>query len=244
MVDEFHHRAWVQQATAFRAAAVRAGPDAAVPSCPGWDVRKLVRHVGRVYAMVLLALELEPGGQRPRPSAPPEGFDAALNWFDDRLAELATALSAADSSRPVWGFFPGATAGSWTRRMAHETAVHRLDAALASGSGHELIFDPELAADGVDEMLRVMAPLGDWSQRSAQGRVLYHAADAGRAWLVRFEPGAAPEVGEPEGPALAGSEVDTIVAGTAETLYRRVWGRSSTAVVTGDAALADVVAGR
>ena len=34
----------------FANAAEQAGLDAEVPSCPGWDVRDLVRHLGMIHA--------------------------------------------------------------------------------------------------------------------------------------------------------------------------------------------------
>lgn len=246
MASDFHHRALKEQAAALRTAALQAGPDTLVSTCPGWDVRKLVQHVARVYAMVALALRTEPNAAAPSAPRPPADFDDALIWFDGRLSEALTELSTVDPERPVWAFFPGGDAPRWTRRMAHETAIHRLDAEHAlAGLGpdhvHDLIFDPELAADGVDEFLTVILPLGDWSQRDDSGSVLYHAADAGRAWLVEYRPGRAPRVDER---VDTGLEADATVAGTADAVYRRVWGRPSTALVTGDTALAALASGR
>lgn len=239
-----------EQAAMFRATAVQAGPDAAVSTCPGWDVRKLVRHLSRVYAMATLALDLDPHDSRPQPPSPPEDFDDALTWWDNRLTALTSALSASDPTRPVWSFFTGGTATTWTRRIAHETAIHRLDvehalAGLGPDHVHDLLFDPQFAADGVDEMLSLILPTTrQWAQSEQHGRVLYHAADAGRTWLVTYRPGTPPEVGTPHDAALGESEVDATVAGTADALYRRVWGRPSNAVVTGGVALAALAAGR
>lgn len=236
-----------EQATAFRAAAVRLGGAAAVPTCPGWDVRKLVRHLARVYVMATEALRLDPSGPAPRPERAPEEFDAALSAWDDRYAELRTALSEMDEQRPVWAFFApeeGALVSAWTRRMLHETAIHRLDAQYAEGGLEELLFDPELAADGVDEMLTQLLPLQDWSAANHRGRVLYHAADAGRMWLVTYQAGVAPSVDTTPHSALEQSDVDSSVAGTADAVYRRVWGRPSTAVISGETTLAGLAAGR
>jgi uncharacterized protein (TIGR03083 family) len=247
MASDLHHQAVRDQAAAFRSAVIQAGPNAEVSTCPGWDVRKLVQHLGRVYAMVALALTLEPGDERPKTPRPPADFDDALSWWDDQLTTMLRELSTSDPQRPVWSFFPGGTAETWTRRMAHETAIHRLDAEHAlAGLGpdhvHELIFDPQLAADGIDEMLTVLLPArGDWAERESKGTVLYHAPDAGRAWLVEYRPGLPPLAGAPTDAAL---EVDATVAGTADAVYRRVWGRPSTALVTGDATLAALAAGR
>ena len=249
MASDFH-RAWKEQVAAFRAAVLQAGPEAEVATCPGWNVGKLVRHLGRVYAMADLALQLGPEDDAPRSPRPPEDFDAALTWFDDRLATLESALSAADASRPVWSFFPAGTPGSWLRRITHETAIHRLDAEHALGGLgpdriHQLIFEPGLAADGVDEMLSVLlSGTRDWSAENAEGRVLYHAADAGRTWLVTYRPVEPPEVGAPQDAALGRPEVDATVAGTADAVYRRVWGRPSHAVVTGESTLVGLAGGR
>lgn len=239
-----HHEALQAQAAELRSAAVRAGGDAAVPTCPWWDVRALVRHLAKVYAMVLQALDTDRGAQRPQPESAPEEFDAALACWDQRLAVLRSALADRDPHQPVWAFFPGGTPTAWTRRMVHETAVHRLDVELAGGGTERgLVFEPQLAADGADEMLSVIAPLSDWSAQQRAGEVLYHAADAERSWLVTFRPGQAPEVGRPQDAAL-GHEVDATVAGTADAVYRKVWGRPNTAVVTGDEELGSAIRGR
>lgn len=251
MASDLHRHELPLQAAALRDAVVRAGPDTQVPTCPEWDVRKLVRHLGRVYAMVSIALDSAPDAERPEPPRPPEEFDEALSFMDAQFAELVATLSTMDQDRPVWSFFPGGTPASWLRRMAHETAIHRLDAehALASVGPdhvHDLLFDPAFAADGVDEMLTSLLPvLRDWSESEWKGHVLYHAPDAGRAWMVGFRPGQLPEVGVPHSPALNDIDVDATVAGTADALYRRVWGRPSTAMVSGHHHdLAGIIAGR
>lgn len=250
MATDLHDRELDAQAAAFRDVAVQAGPDTPVPTCPGWDVHQLMRHLGRVYAMVGLALTTEPGAQRPRPGSAPEAFDEVLGWWDEQLASLVEQLRTDDADRAVWAFFPGGTPRAWTRRMAHETAIHRLDAEHAMAQTgpdhvHDLLFDPQFAADGVDEHLSVLlAGTRDWSDLHGNGHVLFHAADAGRAWVVTFRPEQTPEVSSPHDAALGRHEVDANVAGTADAVYRRVWGRPSSAVITGDAELAGLVRGR
>lgn len=241
MALDFHLRAFQEQADAFRRAVLQADPATAVPTCPGWDVRRLTGHVARAYARAQTSLKVEPGGIRPEVAEAPADFDGALSWWDELREDLRTRLSTMDLDREVWWFSASATPVDWARRVAHETAIHRLDVELALGQGGDLFFDPDLAADGIDEMLTQLLPLGDWTTQRHEGTVLYHAADAGRAWLVTYRAGEPPTTGAPSD---AGLETDATVAGTADALYRRVWGRPSSAVVTGDTALAAVAAGR
>ncbi|KAA5833291.1 maleylpyruvate isomerase family mycothiol-dependent enzyme [Saccharopolyspora hirsuta] len=246
MASEFLQHAFHDQAAAFRSAALQAGPNAEVSTCPGWDVRHLVQHLAQAYTRMERSLHLEPGSPRPEVPRPPADFDDVLTWWDERLAELRQTLSTVDPDRPVRWFSNGGTPRNWIRRAAHETAIHRLDAEhalaeLGPDHVHELIFDPELAADGIDEFLTELLPLGDWTGSEAEGQVLVHAPDAGQAWLVQFRPGEPPQAGPPTGTAL---EADATIAGTADAVYRRVWGRPSTAVVTGDTALAALINGR
>jgi hypothetical protein len=62
----------------------------------------------------------------------------------------------------------------------------------------------------------------------------------GGRWLVRLRPGSAAELldpaDEPDGPTAS-------ITGTAEDVFRAVWGRPSHAEVTGPADLLDPLAG-
>ncbi|SDJ82409.1 TIGR03083 family protein [Actinopolyspora mzabensis] len=249
MNEDPNHARLREHATALREAASGAGADAAVPTCPEWDVLQLVRHLGKVYAMVGQALRLDPEDSRPRPESAPREFDAALHWMDERLTELTTRLAAESPDRAVWSFFPGGTPRNWARRMVHETAIHRLDAeyALPNGGSDErgLLFDAEFAADGIDEFLTMLLAVGhDWSAARNTGRLLFHAVDVERAWLVTFEAGQSPSIERRRGTATGDIEPEATVAGEADTLYRRVWGRPNTATTRGDRELAGLVNGR
>ena len=226
------------QAGALRTAAVAAGPDADVPTCPDWDVRRLVRHVARVHSFVVRALDADPAGPAPERGQPPEGWDETLSWWDEQLDAMVTGIAARGPAGPAWAFGRDRTAGFWARRQAHETAVHRLDAehALAGPAVPALVFEPDFAADGVDEALQMITLRLRREPAEVAGTVLLHAADAGRAWLVTLTPGAAPRVG----PADV-IDADASVVGTADAVYRAAWRRPSTAVVSGDRALVDAL---
>src|SRR5690606_13460745 len=82
----------------------------------------------------------------PRPSGPLD------RWYAGIAAALRAALAAVDPDEPCWNFVGRSPqAGFWRRRQVNETQVHLVDVGLALG--REVGIDPELAADGVDEVL-------------------------------------------------------------------------------------------
>lgn len=225
------------QASLLRTAAVKAGPDVPVPSCPEWTVLALVRHMAEVHTWAGQAVVTAPEDGRPKWPKAPEGFDEALTWWETGLSTLLDRLREVPADRPAWTFHGPQVAGFWSRRQAHETSIHRLDAELAVG--HELpalTFDPEFAADGVDEYLTVLVgrriELG--FPVTATGRLLIHAADAGRTWEVRLTEGEPLVVTAPQDSAFA---EDATLAGTADSIYRAVYARPGHAIVTGDESL-------
>ena len=237
------HADFVQQLrtqyAALRAAAVAAGPDADVPTCPGWTVHDLVDHVGRTHSWALRALHTPPDGDRPRPDDRPTEWDELLEWWDRKVAELADTLAGTTSNTPAWTFVGPQTFAFWSRRQAHETAIHRLDAEHARHGADvpSLLFDVGFAADGVDEYLtRMLTHVSRRKPIEREGRVLFHAADAARAWELRLTPGQPPRVGPITD---SGTDEDATVAGTADALYRAAWGRPSGAITSGDRSLLD-----
>ncbi|SFR29418.1 TIGR03083 family protein [Lentzea waywayandensis] len=225
------------QASLMRSAAVKAGPDASVSSCPEWTVLDLVRHQAEVHTWAAQAVATAPDDGRPKWPKAPREWDEALSWWDSGTSLLLERLRSTPPDRPAWTFQGPSRADFWARRQAHETSIHRLDAELATG--HEpptLLFDPEFAADGIDEFLTIMVPrqlvLGRVIE--ATGRILVHAADAGRTWEVWLAPGEAPVVTGVHDSAV---DADATLAGTADAIYRALWGRPSHAIVTGDESL-------
>jgi uncharacterized protein (TIGR03083 family) len=111
-----------------------------------------MRHVGEVYEHKVLCMELgrEPDASE-RTVQPQDDFEAGT-WFiaqRDALLDQLTVRGPLQAS-PNW-LPPDQSVGFWYRRMALETAVHRVDTELAVGTRSDI--DPELAADGVDELV-------------------------------------------------------------------------------------------
>jgi uncharacterized protein (TIGR03083 family) len=222
------------EAGLLRAVALSVEADTPVPTCPGWTVQRLLQHLGRVFDMVIRVVQAADPQSPPIRVEPPPGDVLAI--FDDRLATMLDVLATTDPATPVWHFTPTApkTAEFWSRRMAHEVTMHRIDAQAAAGTNSAV--ESGFAADGVDEVLtRLITRHTDaWAIGTRSGTVLYHAADAGRAWTVRLVAGQLPQTA-----AEAVTEPDASVVGLADAVYRAAWGRPSGAVVSGDTALVD-----
>ena len=202
------------------AAAARRGLDPPVPACAGWTVADLVLHTGMVHRH---KLEIVRGrlAEPPDPWPPPAPDPAELlGWYEQGLEELLTVLEAADPETRVWTFHrPDQTVAFWCRRMAHETAVHRVDAESAHGEPRPV--PATLAADGVGELLEVfLAPFLEGEPVGGRGEAVHlHATDAEGEWLVRLLP-AGVEVGRGH------AKGDAAASGSASDLLLFLWGRA------------------
>jgi uncharacterized protein (TIGR03083 family) len=222
------------QGKALSQAAADAGPDAPVPACPGWHVRELLRHTGAIHRWAT-AFVAE-GHRSPRRPAPaPEDLTATalLKWFDEGHGTLVETLRTAPTDVECWSFLPApAPLAFWARRQAHETAIHRFDAETAHG-GDGVAFDPEFAADGIDEMLTGFHGRRSSKVRTDTPRTLrFRTTDTGDVWTVRLS--AEPPVTTRD----ASGEADCEVAGAAGELYPALWNRLPFPSVGGDAGVA------
>jgi len=167
----------------------RASPDAPVPTCPGWTVMTVVKHIGGVHRWATAALTAEVADAPPpfpRPDPALEG-PALVDWADDARAVLLTTLAETDPDRGVWAFGPDRPARFWWRRQAHETAMHAWDATIAEGERWPM--PPDVAADGLDELLAWMLPRR-WTDAPplwGAGRTIHlHRTDGDGEWLLRL----------------------------------------------------------
>jgi uncharacterized protein (TIGR03083 family) len=209
------------------AVAEAADLDADVPTCPGWTVRDAVEHVAAVYEHKIACIRL--GGARPEtwPSSAPDGD--ALGWLVDAHRRILVELTETDPTLPSWTWWPpDQTVGFWSRRMAMETAVHRVDV-QAAGAGATAV-DPELATDGIDEVLTMMLADGDWSEegRTRCGRVIVQTGNS--SWFVEMTPERV--VVTPDRPLAADDTRSPLaVTGPASDLFLWLWGRGTDAAL-------------
>ncbi|MGH3491854.1 MAG: maleylpyruvate isomerase family mycothiol-dependent enzyme [Sciscionella sp.] len=213
-----------------------------VAGCPEWTLPELLTHAAGAWGWADAAVRAGEASTPPESVRPPQDPAEQLPWVRSIREQLIQTLRtrAADSS--CWAFrFAPQQASFWARRAAHEAAIHHLDAQLALGHNPALLFDPEFATDGIDELLVDLMPA--LSRRRApiatDALLRFHTADTSATWHVRYTAGKPIEVAADQDARL---QADLSVSGTADSVYRQVWGRPSSAVVTGDAALQDRIA--
>lgn len=206
-------------------AVVPIDPAAPVPTCPGWTVEDLTRHVGEVYLHKTLAIR---EGAEPDPWPPEElAEEEPLALLDRAYADLFHELSTRRPEDPAGSWYtPDQTVGFWVRRMAHETVIHRIDAELGTGQ-HVAPVPDDLAVDGVDELLKVFVTYGvaEWTAffndilAQSPGRT-YSIRTDGAAWRVRTGPGLFTVED-----AAGDDTVDVTVSGPPAAVLRWAWNR-------------------
>jgi uncharacterized protein (TIGR03083 family) len=201
-------------------AASGAGLGADVPTCPQWQVRDLVQHVGQVHRWAFSYISTgrtTPPDDNDSPATPP-AEDQLLEWFRDGHAELLKTLQSTGDDLQCWAFLPAPSPRAfWARRQAHETAVHRADAQGAAGI--EPSYDAKFAADGVDELL-----FGFFAR--PRGRLVsdppvrlgLRATDTGDAWTMTISTDSRTATRDDGGG-------DCVVTATATELYLLLWNR-------------------
>ena len=239
------------ETTSLLAASRTADPSAPVPGCPAWTTTDLVWHIGEVHdfwGYVVRERSMAPAEyQEPeRPGngrSDAEAFEAVHTFASERAAELHRVLSESDPTTPVWTWTAKQDVEFVIRRMAHETAAHRVDAEHAAGRDHRL--DPVLAADGIDEFLAYFLANVRDTTPPMTGSVHIHCTDesvpegAGE-WTIR--PGGGSECIVSRDHAKA----DAALRGEAHDLLMVLWRRAPLDSVTvfGDEALAHAFVGR
>jgi uncharacterized protein (TIGR03083 family) len=222
-----------------------------VPSCPGWNVGQLLRHLGGAQRWADATVR-----KRATEPVPDEHFrdlsgftdeDPAVlgPWLAEGAAQLADTLRGAGPQAQLWTPVPGGTTRFYARRFTHETLLHRADATLALGA--ELPVEQEVAIDAVDEWMELGSlPMHfevhpSMRELLGPGRTLhFHATDAtpeaAAEWLVDLTGDAIVwrRAHEKAAVAVRGRLTDLLLV-----IYKRRPARSEGIEVLGDAQLLD-----
>ena len=236
-------------------AAERTDLDAPVPTCPGWQMRDLLRHTGDVHRWATRYVAGQVGKTRRASEAEllRDGpADASLTeWFREGHARLVAALAGAAPDLECWTFLEAPSPlAFWARRQAHETTIHSVDAQVAAGAAGEARdsldrmppadpIPPALAADGIDELLMGFgrqgngdAPLSGLTLSLAIRATAGGSARASGAgppeggdWLVRMRTDRVEPFDFSRGLAGDDGDIDCVVTGSASGIYLMLWNR-------------------
>ena len=204
-------------------AAQSAGLGAPVPTCPDWTVTDLLRHLSGVHRWATTYLTADnPNPPTDEAQAPlfeaPDG-DALFAHFRQGHAALVAAARDCPPYRRSWTFLEAPSAlAFWSRRQAHETAVHRFDAEAAAGWPSDC--DPVFAADGIDELICGFQARPRGRLRSDPSVALgVQATDViDSAWTLRIGP-------QSRSATRTLDRADCVLRGPAADLYRLLWNR-------------------
>jgi uncharacterized protein (TIGR03083 family) len=235
----FAHQRYVEHVRADgerMAVVAESGLDVPVPSCPGWTVRDAVEHTAEVFLHKVACIRDK---VFPDPWPPERGDQPTIPYYRAAFEQLLEELSSRDDLEyaDTW-WWDERTVGFWGRRMAHETAIHRVDVELAQDEVTPI--DDELALDGVDEVLRRFLA-GDWSDEEIPDRpgTVAQIRSGGAAWRVVMEPMAiVAQVHLDRWPDLP---VDATISGEPRPMYLWLWGRGprDPLEIDGDVTVAD-----
>ena len=180
-----------EESARFRAVLADAPPGLRVPTCPDWSADDLLWHLAEVQ---WFWGEIAGGGLTSRAEVDtlderrverPTDRAGLVEHFDRSSSRLHSALAALDPATELWMWADEHTAGYIARRQAHEAMIHRIDAELTVGA--RTAIDCRLAADGVDEALRIMRvyePEPGLAHEPLTRSVTIATVDAMHAWTV------------------------------------------------------------
>lgn len=217
-----------EEAELFAEAAERGGFSVGIATCPGWDMRSLVRHLSEIHLwaaahVACRATKLSVDDLQELAVAWP---DLAVFWPDDgdllafylaTNANLVRELEAAPADVAAMTFLPAPSPlAMWARRQAHELTIHRIDAQRSAGPVSEI--GPDIASDGIDELLMAFAPRSSTFPVEEERSMAIHAVDTDDRWRVLMGPDGVDSARE-------GGAADVALSGRAADLYLALWNR-------------------
>ena len=211
-----------------------------ITPCPDWDMRDLVRHLGLIHlwAAANVACPTDDwldvdaltdlAGHWPQLASSWPDDTELVSWYRETNANLVRVLESAPADVECFSFLPAPTPLTmWARRQASEIAIHRFDAECSRGiTSH---FDPQFAADMLDELLSGFAPRPREIAVSDERVLHVHAQDVDEHWYLTIGP-------QGFTTSRDGDVADLTATGTAAELYLYLWNRTpdSSVALAGD----------
>jgi uncharacterized protein (TIGR03083 family) len=195
-----------------------------VPTCPGWVLRDLLRHLGGVHRWAGAHLR-----DRRDSILRVDDFEALVGgwpadielvtWYRSELELLIHTLRGAPLDIECAVFLNSTSSlAHWARRQAHETAIHRSD--VESIMDTRTPVETEFALDGIDELVDCFVPRQFMKLRSRVSVMLGVAPDdSDRFWALSISD-------DPVQVSTARRECDCVIEGSASDIYFALWNRS------------------
>ena len=199
---EHARRAIVEHTRRLAESAAAAGPDAAVPTTPGWTITDLVEHVGQTQHWVAEIIErrITDPTQLPTEMAvlptDPREWQA---WLSESAQRVASACSDDALDAPVFNPAGDERSGTrfWMSSVLNEAVVHGFDAANAADRPADI--DADIAAALISNHLAMLTSPTWEMQRSESAHAIRgtgqtlqwlatDTADDAGAWFVERRP--------------------------------------------------------
>lgn len=225
MTDALHLYAnSIEENAALAHAALQASnPTALVPFCGEWPASELRDHISGVFAFWTHQLQQADASQAGFPDEVRARYVRPIN---EAAADIVELLRSAQPGQPCWNWSGSNMTSDWAlRRMAHEIAVHRVDAQGTLGPGNVTPIEQELANDGIDELLDVHVGAKSASPEADAPVLLIETPQ--RSWTVSVGSSVAARID-------AGCTPDAAIHGSASNVLLYLWNRHYPVDLVGD----------
>lgn len=199
---EHARRAIVGHTRHLAESAAAAGPDAAVPTTPGWTITDLVEHVGQTQHWVAEIIErriTDPAQLPTEMAVLPADPRAWQAWLSESAQRVANACSDEALDAPVFNPAGDERPGTrfWMSSVLNESVVHGFDAASAADRPADI--DATIAAALISNHLTMLTSPTWEMQRSESAHAIRGTgqtlqwlatdiADDAGAWFVERRP--------------------------------------------------------
>lgn len=170
-------RSWIAHESETFTSVLDAGPlDGRVPCCPGWSLRDLASHLGRVQrfwaAVIRAGADIQPEFMA-RVTGPADASELVA-WIRASTRDLLDALDTTPADNPAWTWWrENRTVGAIARHQVQEAAVHRWDGQSVTRTPAPLA--ELIADDGLEEFIGIACQL------RGPAPVMFFATDSGRS---------------------------------------------------------------
>ncbi len=200
-------------------------PTAPVPDCPDWPASELRDHISGVLAFWAHQLGQATTVGPDFPDSIREGYRRPIL---DNARTVIAILEPIGPNGVCWNWSGANMTTGWAaRRMAHEIAVHRIDAQRTADPDLVTPIAPQLATDGIDELLDVFVGASD-SETSDSDPVLRITTPLAQ-WTLAIGEKAVPTAREP----------DLTLEAPADAALLTLWGRVVDVAWQGERAVFD-----